>query len=86
MASKDDQVHYECMQRFVKLANEMTEEGVPTHVAGASLMTASCVYSSFQVKGNRGRLSAEDIERVTTTYRQHLELVQGHREKAENEG
>lgn len=86
MASEEDQAHYEAMQRFLKLANEMTEEGVPTHIAGASLMTASCVYASFQVKGNKGRLSAEEIESVTKTYRQHLERLQGHREENASEG
>jgi hypothetical protein len=76
MAKTDTEVHQECMQRFVDLANTMKEEGIGTNVVSAGIMTASCVYATYVVGGNEGGLTASGIDKVTAAYKQQLEQIQ----------
>jgi hypothetical protein len=76
MAKTDNEVHQECMQRFVDLANTMKEEGTGTNVVSAGLMTASGVYATYVVGGNEGGLTPSGIDKVTAAYKQQLEQIQ----------
>lgn len=68
--------HQQCMQRFIDLANTMKNEGVPTRLISAALMTASGVYTTYAFAGNAGGLNAKGIDKVTQAYRQNLENIQ----------
>ncbi len=76
MEVSDSQYHQKCMQRFVDLANSMKNEGVPTRVISAALMTASGVYTTYTVAGNAGGLNDSGIDKVTEAYRQNLQNIQ----------
>ncbi|MBN7796000.1 DUF3144 domain-containing protein [Parahaliea mediterranea] len=76
MATNDSEYHKQCMQRFIDLANTMKNEGVPTRVISAALMTASGVYTTYTVAGNSGGLNESGIDKVTDAYRQNLLNIQ----------
>ena len=76
MAASDADNHKQCMQRFIDLANTMKNEGVPTRVISAALMTASGVYTTYTVAGNTGGLNDSGVEKVTEAYRQNLLNIQ----------
>ena len=76
MAKTDEEVHQECMQRFIKLANEMKGKGVANGVVSSGLMTASAVYAIYTMAGNDGILTPAGLDKVIEAYRQKLELVQ----------
>lgn len=76
MATSDSEFHQQCMQRFIDLANTMKNDGVPTRVISAALMTASGVYATYTVAGNQGGLNPSGIEKITDAYRQNLENIQ----------
>ena len=89
MAKSDEELHYECMHRFIALANEMKNEGTSNRIVSASLMTTSCVFATFTAIGNSGRLNESAMNEVIEGYRNQLEWVQKQREqqdqKAEEE-
>ncbi len=76
MSKTENELHNECMKRFIDLANKMTEEGISKYVVSGGLMTSSCVYSTFMAVGNNASLSPEDIDRIAGGYRAQLESVQ----------
>jgi hypothetical protein len=76
MAANESKQHQKCMQQFIDLANDMKNDGVPTRVVSAALMTASGIYTTYTVAGNTGGLNASGIDKVTAAYRQSLENVQ----------
>ena len=79
MAKTDDQVHQECMQRFIDLANSMKEEGIATRMVSAGMMTGSAVYASYVLAGNDGRLAPAGAARLAEAYKQQLDRVQQYR-------
>ncbi len=87
MTATDQEQHHQCMQRFVDLANTMKNEGVPTRVVSAALMTASGVYATYTVAGNNGGLNPSGVEKVAQSYKQNLERIQeAKREQAQAGG
>ena len=76
MAKTDTEVHYECMNRFIDLANTMKEEGIATNLVSSAKMRASAVYATYVAGGNEGGLTPSGIDKVTAAYKQHLEQVQ----------
>ncbi|MFV0476634.1 MAG: DUF3144 domain-containing protein [Parahaliea sp.] len=76
MAASESELHQQCMQRFIELANAMKNEGVEPRVVSAALMTASGVYTTYTVAGNTGGLNDSGIAKVTDAYRQNLENIQ----------
>ena len=76
MAEMDPQVHQDCMNRFISLANAMKDEGVDIQLISSALMSASGVYETFTLVGNEGGLSPTGVEKVTAKYRKHLERYQ----------
>lgn len=76
MAKTDSEIHQECMQRFIDLANTIKDEGTGINIVSAGLMTASAVYSTFVVGGNTGGLTESGVDKVAAAYKQQLEHVQ----------
>ena len=72
----DQDQHLDAMNRFIALANEVKQEGVPTHVVSWAMMTASAVYATYSVSGNTGGLNPSGIEKVVDAYRDCLNQVQ----------
>jgi hypothetical protein len=84
MSKTDNDLHHDCVGRFISLANEMSNESIPKHVISAGLMTASGVYATYNVAGNSGTLNPSGIAKVADAYKQQLEDIQTAR-KAGNE-
>ncbi len=82
MANSDEELLQQCMQRFIELANSMKEEGLETRVVSAGLMTASAVYATYVFAGNKGRLNAAGVDRLTGGFREQLQRVQEARKAA----
>jgi len=84
MSESDSENHVHCMERFIDLANTMKNDGMPTRVISAALMTASGVYATYSVAGNEGGLNASGVDKVAAAYKQNLENIQrAKREQAE---
>ena len=84
--SEQDQ-HLDAMNRFIALANEIKDSGVPTHVVSWGMMTASAVYSTYSVAGNTGGLNPSGIDKIVDTYRDCLNQVQeARKEELRNQG
>ena len=81
MAKTDNDIHGECMQRFLDLANSMKEEGIDTRIVSAGLMTGSAVYSTYVSAGNDGLLAPEGVDTVTAAYKEQLQMVQAAKEE-----
>lgn len=87
MSESDSEQHLQCMERFIELANGMKNDGVPTRVVSAALMTASGVYATYSVAGNEGGLNASGVDKVAAAYKQNLENIQrAKREQSETAG
>ena len=76
MSDPQSEQHYECMNRFIELANSLKDEGVPVAVINWAMMTASAHYSTYSVAGNAGGLNDSGLEKITDAYRQNLRQVQ----------
>jgi len=83
MTKSDEELHYECMHRFVELANEMTKEGISKQVVSAGLMTSSGVFSTYEILGNSGQLNEARINTLSERYRTQLTRVQAQRGKSD---
>lgn len=76
MAKTDQELHRECVNRFIALANTMGEEGIANNIVSGSLMTASGVFATFSVGGNEGGLTESGVEKVATAYKKELSRIQ----------
>ena len=81
MTGTDDDIHTQCMQRFIELANSMKEEGIDTRVVSAGMMTASAIYTTYVFAGNDGRLAPAGVKKLADGYRDQLERVQKAKEE-----
>ncbi|WP_439101052.1 DUF3144 domain-containing protein [Congregibacter sp.] len=70
------QMHDKCMRRFVELANAMKDEGVPVNVVSWSLMSASGIYATYSVAGNKGGLNQSGVDKVADTFKKNLANIQ----------
>ena len=84
MAKTDKEIHQESMQSFIKLANELAEQGASKYAISAGLMTASCVYATFIAVGNKGVLSDEALRVISEGYKNQLEAIQKGRKEAQD--
>ena len=80
MSDQDQQM--EVTNRFIALANELKDSGIPIHVISWSMLTAGAVYSTFSVAGNRGGLNPSGVDKVVDSFRDCMNQVQDAR-KAE---
>ncbi|MFK7829477.1 MAG: DUF3144 domain-containing protein [Congregibacter sp.] len=86
MSDDQAQLHDDCMQRFIDLANTMKDERVPVSVVSWALMTASGIYATYSVTGNSGGLNPSGIDKVTDAYKQNLSNIQEMRKSQEATG
>jgi hypothetical protein len=84
MTKTEDDIHTECLQRFIELANSMKEDGVETRVVSAGMMTASAIYATYVFAGNDGRLAPAGVAKLADVYRDQLERVQKAKEEKLN--
>ena len=76
MSKSDAQMHTECMNRFIDLANTIKDEGVGTHVISAAMMSASAVYATYVAAGNEGGLTQSGMDKIVEAYRHQMKQVQ----------
>ncbi|MBT3411180.1 MAG: DUF3144 domain-containing protein [Halieaceae bacterium] len=76
MSKSDAELHHECMNRFIDLANTIKDESVGTHVISAAMMSASAVYATYVSAGNEGGLTESGMEKVIDAYRHQMQQVQ----------
>ena len=86
MAKSENELHHECMNRFISLANEMKDEGVAIGVVSAGMMTASAVYATFTAVGNDGSLTDSGVDKMAAAYRNQLDQVQQAKRREQGEG
>jgi hypothetical protein len=80
MSDQDQQM--EVTNRFISLANELKDSGIPIHAISWSMLTAGAVYSTFSVAGNTGGLNPSGVDKVVDSFRDCMNQVQDAR-KAE---
>ena len=68
--------HDDCMRRFIELANEMKDEGVPVNLVSWALMSASGIYATYSVVGNDGGLNESGVQKVADAYHKNLANIQ----------
>ena len=83
MSDQDQQM--EATNRFISVANELKDSGVPVHVISWSMLTSCAVYSTFSVAGNTGGLNPSGVDKVVDSFRDCMNQVQEAR-KAELSG
>ena len=76
MTKSDNEVHQECVDRFVDLANTLKNEGIDMKIVSHGLMSASCVYTTYTLGGNEGGLNESDVEKVADVYKRELGRIQ----------
>lgn len=76
MADSESEQLAQASSRFIDLANSLKDEGLPTKVVSAGLMTASTVYVTYVLAGNEGVLNQKGMDEVVKTYRQQLSRFQ----------
>lgn len=76
MSKSDAQIHTECLNRFIDLANTIKDEGVGTHVISAAMMSASAVYATYVAAGNEGGLTESGMDKIVEAYRHQMQQVQ----------
>jgi len=76
MADNEQEIHRECVNRMIALANTLKDEGVSVNVVSASLMTASGLYASYIVGGNEGGLTESGVQKVSEVYKSELTRLQ----------
>ncbi len=79
MSKSDAELHHECLNKFIDLANQMKNDGASTPVISAALMSASAVYATYVAVGNEGGLTASGEEKVVEAYRHQMAQVQAAR-------
>lgn len=80
---QSNNVHDDCTERFINLANQLKDEGVPVNVVSWALMSASGIYATYSVAGNTGGLNPSGVDKVADAYRQNLANIQELRRRAE---
>jgi hypothetical protein len=76
MSNDQGAQHDECMRRFIALANELNDDGVPSNVVSWALMTASGIYATYSVAGNEGGLTEAGVDKVAEAYKKNLANIQ----------
>lgn len=76
MAKSREELHKECVDRFIALANTMKDEKIDINVISGGLMTASCIYGSYVVGGNEGGLTESGVEKVAGVYKRELARIE----------
>ncbi|MEJ2609697.1 MAG: DUF3144 domain-containing protein [Candidatus Thiodiazotropha sp.] len=64
------------VERFVKLANEIKEEGKPINMISMALMSASATYGTYVAAGNEGYLKPSGVDKLVELYRAEMTGIQ----------
>ncbi|MBB6521177.1 DUF3144 domain-containing protein [Pseudoteredinibacter isoporae] len=78
------EIHAKYTSAFIKLANDLKDEGGEIQVISAALMSASGIYATYTTSGNEGYLHQSGIDKVTEVYKNNLTFIQSMK-KAEAE-
>lgn len=81
MSTDSADSHQQCTEKFIALANTMTEQGMTKELVSAALMSASCVYATYSVAGNAGGLNSSGVKKVVATYASNLKGIQALKRK-----
>ena len=65
----DHQIHLECLNCFIDLANTIKDEGVDIKMVSYGLMSASGYCTTYALGGNDGCLTDSGVEQITATYK-----------------
>ena len=76
MAEDNAASHQKCTEKFIDLANAMSEEGMSRELVSAALMSASGLYATYTAAGNEGGLNPSGVEKVVTAYERSLKHIQ----------
>ncbi|MCB1842159.1 MAG: DUF3144 domain-containing protein [Halioglobus sp.] len=82
MSEKESDLHRDCVNRFIALANAMKDEEIDIKVVNAGLMTAAGLYASYVIGGNNGGLTESGVEKVSTVFRDELARIQAIKKEA----
>lgn len=63
-------------QKFIDLANQLKDQGLPPALVSSALMQASAIYATYAAAGNEGYLQPSGVERVASVYRAGLAELQ----------
>ena len=66
----------EAINAFIKLANEMKDNGASIQFVSTALMRACAVYSTYVIAGNQGALQQSGVEKLSELFAQELDVVQ----------
>ena len=64
------------VNRFIDLANDMMQEGVPLPIVSSSLMTACATFATYVVAGNDGALRDSGVEKLRDIFAIELSAIQ----------
>jgi hypothetical protein len=64
------------MGRFIQVANQMKDEGVPVQLINGAMMAASATYGTYISAGNAGYLKESGVDKLVDVYRKHAEYIQ----------
>ncbi len=76
MAKTEPEIHQDCVNRFIEMANVIKDEGVDIKLISSALMSASSVYETFIHVGNQGGLTPSGVDKATAKYKKHMERCQ----------
>ena len=76
MAKSENEIHGECLDRFIGLANTLKDEGIDIKLISHALMSASGTYTTYALGGNEGGLTESGVEKIAEVYRAELERIQ----------
>ena len=65
-----------CIDRFIKLANTMKDEGLSPGEVSQLLMSASGLYATYAIAGNSGGLNPSGVDKVADLYKTSLKHIQ----------
>lgn len=82
MAKTDADLHLDCVNRLIEIANTMKDDGIDINVVSGALMTASGLYASYVAGGNEGGLTDSGVEKVSMVYKNELERIQKLKQEA----
>lgn len=72
--SEQQQAH-QAMVEFVKLANQLKEQGSSVNAVTTGMMRACATYATYSVVGNRGGLNPSGIDKVADVFKKQLSIV-----------
>ena len=66
----------EAIDTFIRLANEMKDEGASVQFVSAALMRACAIYSTYVIAGNQGALKQSGIDKLCEVFASQLDIIQ----------